>query len=103
VYFRKFLKYLIDFYGKKATIFLQPHLSEGKSLFSENDYYAVLTTEKVAKIIGLKASTLKNWICAGHSPIPSHKIGGRRIFFHGEVMDYLKSLHEDAQGKEGVE
>jgi excisionase family DNA binding protein len=101
VYFRKFLKYLIDFYSKKATIFtlfLHDHLSEASPLRS----YAILTIEETAKILRLNPGTLYNWIYNKTSPIPSHKIGSRRIFFHGEVMDYLKSLHEDAQGKEAV-
>ncbi|MDR0742158.1 MAG: helix-turn-helix domain-containing protein [Puniceicoccales bacterium] len=81
----------------------KPHLSEGESLFSENDYYAVLTIGETAKILRLNPGTLYNWIYNKTLPVPSHKIGNRRIFFRGEVMDYLKSLHEDAQGREGVE
>jgi hypothetical protein len=43
-------------------------------------------------MIGVGSVTLSSWIYTGKCPMPTHKIGGRRIFFKGEVLEYLESL-----------
>lgn|GEM_PF-1248033 len=64
------------------------------------DEMKLLTVDDVAQILKAKPSTIYAWSEQGL--IPSVKINGLRRFFEEEIMEWLKSLHQNNRERYNV-
>ena len=57
-----------------------------------------ITTEKpvdvftVAKFLGKKPSTIRNWVSTNRYGIPYFRLGNKNMFFLSKVVEWCKSL-----------
>mgnify|MGYP002813293030 CR=1 FL=1 len=57
----------------------------------------VLSGKQVQDHIGIHRCTLDRWLREG---LPSHKVGGKRLYVYSEVLEWIKS--HDRTGKRPI-
>jgi len=54
----------------------------------------LLSVGETTRLLGLSAQTLHNWSSRNKLPIPSVRVGGRRLFRCVDVEAYVVSVHK---------
>jgi excisionase family DNA binding protein len=52
----------------------------------------LLSVAETARLLGLSDQTLRNWSSRNKLPIPSVRVGGRRLFRRADVETYVAGL-----------
>lgn len=51
-----------------------------------------ISLSDAAKVIGIAAKTARNWLSAGKFPIPTHRIGGKRLVRIEDIESFVSNL-----------
>lgn len=69
-------------------------MQDKSSMLSEKHLF--LSTAEVAKMLGVKPGTLKQWRCQ-KKHLCYHELGGRVVYCLEDVMEYLRKNRKEVQ------
>ena len=68
----------------------------GYQLFdNQTEFEQPLDVEGIARFLGKKPNTIRNWVASGSVKIPHFLLGNKTMFFISSVVEWCRSLERE--------